>query len=66
MHGLFVDDMAQNSTYEKVKKQSLQEYIRDFDITEEDIMPTFLGMEVEQTKDSIKIHLDTCSQETID
>lgn len=66
MHGLFVDDMAHASTCEKLKRQFLHEYKRDFDITEEDIMSTFLGMEVEQTKDSIKLHLDTYIQETID
>ena len=57
MHGLFVDDMAQASTCPKLKKQILQEYKKDFDITEEDIMVIFLGMEVEQSKDSIKLHL---------
>ena len=66
MHGLFVYDMAHASTCEKLKRQFLHEYKWDFDITEEDIMSTFLGMEVEQTKDSIKLHLDTYIQETID
>ena len=66
MHGLFVDDMAHASTCPKLKKQFLQEYKKDFDITEEDIMSTFLGMEVEQSKDSIKLHLDTYIQETLD
>ncbi len=66
MHGLFADDMAHASTREKPKRQFLHKYKRDFEITEEDIMSTFLGMEVEQTKDSIKLHLDTYIQETID
>ena len=48
MHGLFIDDMAHASTCPKLKKQFLQEYKKDFYITEEDIVSTFLGMEVEQ------------------
>ena len=68
MHGLFVivDDMAHASTCPKLKKQFLQEYKKDFDITEEDIMSTFVGMEVEQSKDLIKLHLDTYIQEPLD
>ena len=66
MHGLFVDDIAHASTCPKLKKQILQEYKKDFDITEEYIMSTFLGMEVEQSKDLIKLHLDTYIQETLD
>ena len=66
MHGLFVDDMPHASTCEKLKIQFLQEYKRDFDITEEDILSTFLGMEVKQTKHSIKLHFDTYIQDTID
>ena len=67
MHGLFVDDMAHASTCPKLKKQFLQEYKRDFDITEQNIMSTFLGiMEVERSKGSIKLHLDTYIQETLD
>jgi hypothetical protein len=66
MHRLFVDDMAHASTCEKLKKQFLHEYKRDFDITEEDIMSTFLGIELKQTKDLVKLHLDTYIQECWD
>ena len=66
VHGLFVDDMAHASTCPKLKKRFIHEYKKDFDITEEGIMSTFLGMEVEQSKDSIKLHLDTYIQETLD
>ena len=62
MHGLFVDVMAHASTCPKLKKQFLQEYKKDFDITEEDIMSTFLGMEVERSKGSINLHLNTYIQ----
>jgi hypothetical protein len=65
MHGQFVDDMSHASMCEKLKKQFLHEYKRDFD-TKEGVMSTFLRMEVKQTKDSIKLHLDTYIQETID
>ncbi len=60
--------MAHTSTCPKLKKQFLQEYNEDFDITEleEDIMSTFLGMELEQSKYSIKLHRDTYIQETLD
>ena len=66
VHGLFVDDMAHASTCPKLKKRFIHEYKKDVDITEEGIMSTFLGMEVEQSKDSIKLHLDTYIQETLD
>ena len=66
VHGLFVDDMAHASTCPKLKKRFIHEYKKDFDITEEGIMSTFLGMEVEQSKDPIKLHLDTYIQETLD
>ena len=66
VHGLFVDDMAHASTCPKLKKRFIHEYKKDVDITEEGIMSTFLGMEVEQSKDPIKLHLDTYIQETLD
>ena len=36
------------------------------DITKEGIMSTFPGMKVEQTKDSMKLHLNTYVQQTLD
>jgi hypothetical protein len=41
MHDLFVDDMSHASTCEKLKKQFLHEYKRDFE-TEKGVMSTFL------------------------
>ena len=49
--------LAHAPTCKKLKKQFPQEYKRDLDITDEDIMSIFLGMEVEQTNDSIKLYL---------
>ncbi len=66
MHGLFVDDMAHASTSEKLKPQFIKEYKKEFYITCEDIMTSFLGMEVEQDEKSIKLHLDTYVQDMLD
>ncbi len=60
MHGLFVDDMVHASTSEKFKLDFIAEYKGGFEITCEDLMTSFLGMEVEQdkTRSSIRLHLD--------
>jgi hypothetical protein len=59
MHGLFVDNMVHASTSEKLKQDFITEYKGDFQITCDDLMTSFLGMEVEQDKNSICLHLDT-------
>ncbi len=59
MHGIFVDNMIHASTSEELKRKFIKEYKSDFEITCEDIMTSFLGMEVEQDEKSIKLHLDT-------
>ena len=66
MHGLFVDDMIHAATCEDLKQQFIAEYKGDFEITCEDLMTSFLGMEVEQDQDSIRLHLDTYIKETLD
>ncbi len=66
MHGSFVDDMIHAFISEELKKKSIKEYKRDFEITREDIMASFLGMEVEKDEKSIKLHLDTHVQEILD
>jgi hypothetical protein len=58
MHGLFVDDMVHASTCEKLKQDFITEYKGDFQITCDDLMTSFLGMEVEQDKNSIRLYLD--------
>ncbi len=64
-HGLFVDDMMHISTSEALSKEFMGKYIADFNITGGGIMETFLGMEVQQTKSGIKLHLDNYIQETL-
>ncbi len=47
MHGLFVDDMVHASTSEKLILDFIAEYKVDFEITCNDLMTSFLCMEVE-------------------
>ena len=65
MHGLFVDDMIHAATKDKLRDQFISEYREDFDITLEDVMSSFLGMEIENNKENLAIHLDTYIQETL-
>ena len=65
MHGLFVDDMVHASTSEKLKQDFIAEYKGDFQIICDDRMTSFLGMEVEQDQNSIRLHLDTYIQDTL-
>ncbi len=46
--GLFVDDMIHASTSDDLRDKFISEYNEDFDITLEDGMPLFLGMEIKQ------------------
>jgi hypothetical protein len=60
MHELFVNGMAHASWGEALlKRQFIEEYKADFEITCEDAMTSFLGMENEQNNDSIRLHHDT-------
>jgi hypothetical protein len=54
MHGLFV--MADASTTQKMIHEK---YSKDFQYTRGDFMTSFLGLEVEQDKGQIRLHLDT-------
>ncbi len=65
LHGLFVDDMSTVPNSDHLKKQFLALYSADFDVTGEDLMQSFLGLEVEQLDGCIKLHLDTYIQEHI-
>ena len=65
MHGLCVDDMFHTATNDELRNQFISEYIEDFDITLEDAMSTFLGMEIEHNKENLAIHLDTYIRETL-
>ena len=62
---LIVDDMIHASTSDDLRDQFIREYQADFDITLEDVMSTFLGMEIEHNKKNLAIHLDTYIRETL-
>jgi hypothetical protein len=59
LHGIFVDDFASIPTSEKLKLEFEELYAADFDFTGGKVMDSFLGLEVEQSEDGIKLHLDT-------
>ncbi len=56
IHGLFVDDMMHIATNNKLKNEFMEKYSRDINITGGGFMKTFLGMEIEQSNRSIKMH----------
>jgi hypothetical protein len=58
IHGLFVDDMMHFYSCDEIKDKFMELYSKDFEITGGSQMKTFLGMQVEQTARSIKIHFD--------
>ncbi len=66
MHCLYVDDMIHTSTSDTLKKEFVEKYTRDFDITRGDTMTSFLGLEIEQSRRGIDIHLDTYIKEVLD
>ena len=66
IHGLFVDDMMHVPTCDKLKQEFLDKYTKDFDITGGGLMETFLGMQVEQSRKQIRLHLDNYIQELLD
>jgi hypothetical protein len=55
IHGLFVDDMMHVPTCERLKKEFMDKYSKDFDITGGGLMETFRGM-----------HLDNYIRELLD
>ncbi len=66
MHGIFVDDTIHASTCEGFKRQFIEEYKGDFEITCEVITTSFLRMEVEEDDETIRHHLDKYIQETFE
>ena len=66
IHGLFVDDMMHVPTCDRLKAEFLEKYTKDFDITGGGLMETFLGMQVEQSKKAIRLHLDNYIRELLD
>ena len=65
IHGLFVDDMQHTATDPSLMDEFLRVYRRDFEITGGDLMTTFLGLEIEQDNDEIRIHMDSYLQEIL-
>ncbi len=66
MHGQFVDDMAQVSTSPKMIKTFMKEYLKYFEYTRDDFMTSVLGLEVEQDKGQLRLHLDTYVNKMLD
>ena len=62
---LFVDDTIHAATSDELRDQFIREYREDFDINLEDVLSTFLGMEIEHNKENLAIHLDKYIQETL-
>ena len=58
--------MIHASTSDELKKEFIAKYTGDLDITWEDTMTSFLGPEIEQSKRSISIHLDTYIEDVLD
>jgi hypothetical protein len=65
IHGLFVDDMMHISSCDELKKEFMDKYSKDFEITGGGLMKTFLGTEVEQSGKTIKLHLDCYIQQVL-
>jgi hypothetical protein len=65
IHGLFVDDMMHISSCDELKKEFMDKYSKDFEITGGGLIKTFLGMEVEQSGKTIKLHLDCYIQQVL-
>ncbi len=61
IHLLFVDDIIHVPTCDKLHDKSLELYKKDFEITGEGLMETFLGiiMAVEQPGKVIRLDLDS-------
>ena len=65
LHGLFVDDMMHISSSDELKKEFMEKYSKDFQITGGGLMKTFLVMEVEESGKTIKLHLDCYIQQVL-
>ncbi len=65
IHGLFVDDMMHIYSCDEMKDEFMALYKKDFNITGGTKMETFLGMIVEQSDKSIKIHLDNYVKDVV-
>ncbi len=66
IHGLFVYDMMHIPTNDSLRKEFMDKYSKDFDITGGTLMESFLGIEVEQSDGEIRLHLDKYIKDIID
>ena len=67
MHGIFVDDMKHVPTAKYLLDEFLGKHSRDFEITGgHHLMESFIGLDVEQSRSKISLHLDAYIQETLD
>jgi hypothetical protein len=66
IHSLFVDAMMHVPTCDRLWKEFLDKYTKDFDITGGDLIETFLGVLVEQSKKAVRLHLDDYIKELLD
>ena len=67
IHGLFVDDIKHVPTSQALLDEFLEKYSRDFEVTGgKQLMTSFIGLQVEQTKSKISLHLDHYVQETLE
>ena len=67
MHGIFVDDMKHVPTAKYLLDEFLEKYSREFEITGgHHLMESFIGLDVEQSRSKISLHLDSYIQETLD
>ena len=57
--------MMHISSCDELKKEFMDKYSKDFEITGGGLMKTFLGMEVEQCGKTIKLHLDCYTQQVL-
>ena len=65
IHGIFVDDMKHIPTSNDLLNEFLEKYKRDFEFTGGELMESFLGVQVEQPGDEIRLHLDNYVKELI-
>ena len=67
VHEIFVDDMKHVPTAQYLLDEFLEKYSWDFEITGgHHLIESFIGLDFEQSKSRIFLHLDAYIQETLD
>ena len=57
LHGHYVDNIIHASTSEALRQEFIRDYARDFEITLEENITSFLWIEIKQGPEGINIHL---------